>query len=359
MLNQMSLKIVKRKFWSNKMILKQSAIVLSLGLAVILSGCDNTAKVPESKSQGSTTTTAPSITIGYSDWPGWVAWQVAIEKGFFKEAGVNVDFKWFDYSASINAFAANQLDALSVTNGDNLVIASGGTQGAMIMVTDYSAGNDVIIAKNGIHTINDLKGKKVAVEKGLVDHLLLSTALEDAKIQANEVTLVNSMTNELPQVFSSPDIAAIAVWQPVANQALKAVSGAKIIYSSKDKPGLIYDTLTVNKTHLAAHPEEWKKIIQVWDKTVKFINDPATHAEAVKIMATKVGVDPTQYEQFIGGTHLLDLEANQKVFTQGQGFDSIYGSTYHVNKFNFTNGVYTVEQDVDGLIVPTLVQSLK
>ena len=167
------------------------------------------------------------------------------------------------------------------------------------------------------------------------------------------------MTNELPQVFNSPDVSAIAVWQPVANQALKAVSGSKIIYSSKDKPGLIYDTLTVNMTHLDAHKEEWKKIIQVWDKTVKFINDPATHEEAVKIMANKVGVDPKQYEQFIGGTLLLDLSANKKVFSKGTGFDSIYGSTYHVNKFNVSNGVYTTEQDADGLIVPTLVESLQ
>lgn len=43
---------------------------------------------------------APPLKIGYSDWPGWVAWQVAIDKGWFKEAGVDVKFEWFDYSAS-------------------------------------------------------------------------------------------------------------------------------------------------------------------------------------------------------------------------------------------------------------------
>lgn len=30
------------------------------------------------------------LKVGYSDWPGWVAWQVAIDKGWFKEAGVDV-----------------------------------------------------------------------------------------------------------------------------------------------------------------------------------------------------------------------------------------------------------------------------
>lgn len=339
--------------------MKTAFLSTSIMSVILLAGCDNTAKVPEPQNKTETTAVTKPITIGYSDWPGFVAWQVAIEKGWLKEAGVNVDFKWFDYSASLSAFAANQLDAVLVTNGDNLVTGSGGTKGVMIMATDYSAGNDVIIAKPGIESIADLKGKSVATEKGLVDHLLLATALEDAKVKASDIKLINTMTNELPQVFASPDIAAIAVWQPVANQALKAVAGSKIIYSSKDKPGLIYDTLTVNMTHLSANKEEWKKIIQVWDKTVKYINDPATHADAVKIMSTRVGVEPAQYEQFIGGTHLLDLDANKKVFTKGEGFDSLYGSSYHVNKFNVTNGIYKTEMDVDGSIYPALVQELK
>ncbi|WP_353141067.1 ABC transporter substrate-binding protein [Acinetobacter pragensis] len=339
--------------------IKKALLSASVVTAILLSGCDNTAKAPEPNAKAEGQTSEKTITIGYSDWPGFVAWQVAIEKGWLKEAGVNADFKWFDYSASLSAFAANQLDAVLVTNGDNLVTGSGGTKGVMIMATDYSAGNDVIIAKAGINNISELKGKNIATEKGLVDHLLLSTALTDAKIKLSDVKLVNTMTNELPQVFASPDISAIAVWQPVANQALKAVAGSKIIYTSKDKPGLIYDTLTVNMAHLSANKEEWKKVIQVWDKTVKYINDPATHADAVKIMSTRVGVDPAQYEQFIGGTHLLDLAANKKVFSKGEGFDSLYGSSYHVNKFNVANGIYKTEMDVDGSIYPALVEELK
>jgi NitT/TauT family transport system substrate-binding protein len=50
---------------------------------------------------GVSPSSAAPLTIGYSDWPGWVAWQVAIDKGWFKEAGVDVTFQWFDYSASM------------------------------------------------------------------------------------------------------------------------------------------------------------------------------------------------------------------------------------------------------------------
>jgi NitT/TauT family transport system substrate-binding protein len=339
--------------------IKKAFLSSAIVSAILLSGCDNTAKIPEPKAKAEGSVNSKAITIGYSDWPGFVAWQVAIEKGWLKEAGVNADFKWFDYSASLSAFAANQLDAVMVTNGDNLVTGSGGTKGVMIMATDYSSGNDVIIAKNGINSIKDLKGKTIATEKGLVDHLLLSTALDDAKISLKDVKLVNTMTNELPQVFATGDIDAIAVWQPVANQALSSVAGAKVIFTSQDKPGLIYDTLTVNPSHLEANKEQWKKIIQVWDKTVKYINDPATRADAAAIMSKRVGVDAKVYEQFINGTHLLDLEANKKVFSKGTGFDSIYGSSYHVNKFNVSNGIYTTEMNVDNVIVPTLVEELK
>ena len=69
---------------------------------------------------------AAPLKIGYSDWPGWVAWQVAIDKGWFKEAGVDVKFEWFDYSASMDAFAAGKIDAVTMTNGDALVTGSGG-----------------------------------------------------------------------------------------------------------------------------------------------------------------------------------------------------------------------------------------
>lgn len=338
--------------------IKKLTLAVAVSGSLFMVGCDNTAKIPEPSANAKNTQAANVITIGYSDWPGFVAWQVAIDKGWLKEAGVNAEFKWFDYSASLSAFAANQLDAVLVTNGDNLVTGSGGTKGVMIMATDYSAGNDVIIAKNGIERIEDLKGKTIATEKGLVDHLLLSTALDDATISLNDVQLVNTMTNELPQVFATADIDAIAVWQPVANQALSSVAGSKIIFTSKDKPGLIYDTLTVNPSHLQANKEQWKKIIQVWDKTVKYINDPATREEAASIMSKRVGVDAKKYMQFIDGTHLLDIDANKKVFNQGTGFDSIYGSSYHVNKFNVSNGIYAQEVDVDSVIDASVLQEL-
>src|SRR3974390_1284885 len=88
---------------------------------------------------------AAPLTIGYSDWPGYVAWQVAIDKGWLKEAGLDVTFQWFDYSDLLGVFSAGKIQRGLTTNGDTLVTGGGGAKGIMIMLTDFSNGNDMIV----------------------------------------------------------------------------------------------------------------------------------------------------------------------------------------------------------------------
>ncbi|MES2554392.1 MAG: ABC transporter substrate-binding protein, partial [Pseudomonadota bacterium] len=209
---------------------------------------------------------AAPLKIGYSDWPGWVAWQVAIEKGWFKEAGVDVKFDWFDYSASMDAFAAGKIDAVTVTNGDALVTGAGGAKNVMIIVTDYSNGNDMIVGKPGIKSLKDLKGKKVGLEVGLVEHLLLLNGLQKAGLKESDLTIVNTKTNETAQALASGDLAAIGAWQPNSGEAMMRVPGAKPIYTSADEPGLIYDVLTVSPSSLSSRKADWQKVVNVWGK---------------------------------------------------------------------------------------------
>jgi len=298
---------------------------------------------------------AAPLKIGYSDWPGFVAWQIAIDKGWLKEAGVDASFQWFDYSASLDAFAAGKLDAVGATNGDMLVTGAGGTKGVMVLLTDYSSGNDMVIGMPAIKSIKDLAGKSVGVERGLVDHLLLVNALKKAGVPETAVTLVNGKTNELPQVLASGSVAAVAVWQPVANQTLKLVAGSHPLYTSADAPGLIYDGIAVNPASLAANRAEWIKMGKVWDRVVHYINDPKTQPDAVKIMSGRVGVAPATYQHFLNGTHLLDLAANQKAMVKGKGFTSIYGSTDFVNVFNVKTGAYKQALNIDPFFDPKVV----
>jgi NitT/TauT family transport system substrate-binding protein len=300
---------------------------------------------------------AEPLKIGYSDWPGWVAWQVAIDKGWFKEAGVDVKFEWFDYSASMDAYTAGKIDAVFMTNGDTLVTGAGGAKSAMILVTDYSNGNDMIIAKPGIKTLADLKGKKVAVETGLVEHLLLRAGMQRTGMKPGDIDIVNSKTNEMPQVLVSKDITAVGAWEPIAGQARRAVPGAKAIYTSADEPGLIYDVLAVNPASVKARRADWQKVVNLWDKVVAYVEDPKTQADAVKIMAARSGVSPAEYLPILKGTKLLTLEEGKKVYVKKAGYQSLYGSSEVANTFNWYNKVYSVSQKVDSYIDPSFVNT--
>ncbi len=301
---------------------------------------------------------AEPLKIGYSDWPGWVAWEIAIEKGMFEEEGVEVEFEWFDYVASMDAFAAGQLDAVTMTNGDALVTGATGAQSVMILINDYSNGNDMVVAKPGINSVADLKGKKVGVEIGFVGHLLLLNALEKEGLTEQDVELVNVPTNETPQVLASGDVDAIVAWQPNSGQALNLVPGSKAIYTSADEPGLIYDVLAVSPSSLAANKAEWKKVLTVWYKAVAFLKDPATSEEAISIMAARVGLEPEDYKGFIDGTKILTLEEAKVFLKKTEGFKSLYGSSKISDDFNVANEVYTEPQDIDAYIDPSLMLEL-
>jgi NitT/TauT family transport system substrate-binding protein len=301
---------------------------------------------------------AAPLTVGYSDWPGGVAWQVAIDKGWLKEAGLDVKFQWFDYSASMDAFSAGKIDANLMTNGDTLVTGSGGGKGIMVMLTDYSDGNDMIVGKPGIKTLPELKGKKVGLEEGLVEHLLILNGLKKYGMSESDVTLVNSKTNETPQVLASGQVDAIGAWQPISGQAMKALPGSRPVYTSADAPGLIYDVLAVNPKSLAEHRADWIKLIEVWDRVVHYINDPKTQDDALKILSARVGLDPETYKPLLKGTHLIDIAEGKKTFEKGEGLGSLYGSTAIANDFNVKNDVYKESQDVDSYIDPSLMKEV-
>jgi NitT/TauT family transport system substrate-binding protein len=303
-----------------------------------------------------TPTSGSSLKIAYSDWPGWVAWEIAIQKGWFKEAGVDVEFKWFDYVPSMDAFAAGKVDAVCMTNGDALVTGANGGKSVSIIVNDYSDGNDMIVAKPGITSVAQLKGKTIGVEVGFVDHLLLLHALKSANLKESDVKLKNVKTDETPQALKSGDVDAIAAWQPSSGAALKEVPGSKPIFTSKDVPGLIYDMLAVNPKSLAERKADWIKVTKVWDRVAKFVNDEKNVDEAAKIMSARVGLTPDQYKAIMKGTRILDLAEAKKHWAKGDGLTSVYGSNKIVDEFNVKNTVYKAPEKVDDYLDPSFTE---
>jgi NitT/TauT family transport system substrate-binding protein len=325
---------------------------LALGFAMLsLASPGAAAAAPAASAQ------AP-LRVGYSDWPGWLPFEVAIQKGWFKEVGVDVVFSWFEYLPSLDAYSAGKLDAVGVTNGDALVIGASGAKSKIILLTDYSNGNDVILARPGIKTFGELKGKKVGLELTLVDHLLFLKGLEKFGMKSEDVQLVNFPTSETPQALISGQVGAIGAWYPTSGHARMAVPGAKVLFSSADVPGLIYDCIAVNPVSLKARQADWAKFAKVWYRVVDFVSDPKTRPEAVAIMSGKIGVKPEELGKALPGTYILPLAEAKRRFKKGPGLDSVYGSSKVANDFNVNFKVYKTAQTVDDYIYPDIMNGL-
>jgi NitT/TauT family transport system substrate-binding protein len=308
---------------------------------------------------GATLHAAEPLKIAYSDWPGFTLFEVAKQKGWFKEAGVDVELLWFDYLPSIDAFAAGKVDAVTIVATDALVTGANGAKSKFIAILDYSNGNDAIIGKPGVNSIKDLKGQKVGLEVTLVEHLLLLKALEANGMKQSDVQLVNTATNDTPQTLASGSVAAVGAWYPVSGQALKQVAGAKKLFTSADAKGLIYDVLAVNPVSLGKRRADWEKVVKVYYKAVDYILDPKTQGDAVAIMAAKVGAKPEEYVENIPGTKFFTLSEAKAAMKKGKGLDSLYGSIAVGNQFNLDNQVYKVSQKAEDYVAPSIVNGLK
>jgi NitT/TauT family transport system substrate-binding protein len=285
-----------------------------------------------------------ALTIAYSDWPGWVAWDVGIQKGWFDAAGVKVDFKWFEYVPSMEAFSAGKVDAVAMTNGDQLVTGASGAASVAVVLNDFSNGNDMIVARAGINSVAQLKGKKVGVEVGFVSHLLLLNALKNAKLSDKDIKIVNVPTDQTPQALKSGSVDAIVAWQPNSGQALRDVAGSKAIFTSANVPGIIYDVLAVNPKSLAERQSDWEKVVGVWYQIADYIKEEKNQKEVLQIMSARVGLTPEQYAPLMKGTFFLGAEGNVKHYQPGDTLESVFNSSLVVDGFNTENGVYKVSQ---------------
>lgn len=301
---------------------------------------------------------AAPLKIAYSDWPGWVAWDVGVQKGWFKAEGVDVEFLWFEYVPSMDAFAAGKVDAVAMTNGDALVTGSTGAKSVAILLNDYSNGNDMVVARPGIKNVKGLKGKTIGVEVGFVSHLLLLNALESAGLKESDVTLVNMPTDQTPQALGGGQVDAIVAWQPNSGQALKALPGSKAIYSSANAPGIIYDVLAVSPKSLATRRADWKKIVKVWFKIADYVSDPKNSAEVSAIMGARVGLSGPEYAKLMKGTYFLGKAGNLKHFKKGSDLTSVFHSNMVVDQFNLDYEVYKDSENLPAYLDPSLVMEV-
>ncbi len=248
--------------------------------------------------------------LGWSIYVGWMPWGWAADNGIVQKwadkYGIMIEVTQFnDYIESINQFTAADYDAVTVTNMDALSIpAAGGVDTSVVIVGDYSNGNDMVIAK-GAGSVADLKGERINLVELSVSHYLLARALETAGLSERDVTVVNTSDADLVAAFATADVTTVVTWNPLASEIL-AGGGGTSLFDSSQIPGEIMD-LTVAKTDvLAANPDFGKALAGIWYETMAVMTAESAEGEAAReAMGKASGTDRDGFEAQLAATKLF------------------------------------------------------
>jgi NitT/TauT family transport system substrate-binding protein len=298
------------------------------------------------------------VTLAFSAWPGWFPWQVAQEQGLFTANGVDVELKYFDnYLDSLTALATGNVSANSQTLNDTLISISapGAAKQTIVLVNDNSTGNDQIIAREGIASVADLKGKTVAVEQGTVDHFLLLLALQKAGLKFDDVTVKGLPTADAAAAFKAGQVDAVGAFAPFTTTALER-AGSRTIATSKEFPGAIPDHLVFSADFVAQHPTEVQAVVKTWFDTLAWI--AANKDKAIAIMAEKAGVSVEDYKSYDAGTSIFSKEQNLSAFASGSTPANLDHMAAQIADFLVTTGLAPAKPSLDGLFEPKFVKAL-
>ncbi|MBA4444957.1 ABC transporter substrate-binding protein, partial [Cylindrospermopsis raciborskii CS-506_C] len=149
-----------------------------------------------------------------------------------------------------------------------------------------------IIVREGINTIADLKGKKVAVEEGTVDHFLLLLGMKKAGLTSNDIILQPLETGAASAAFVAGQVDAVGVFAPFTTKALER-PGSKELFSSRDFPGAIPDHLVVTRQLIKERPQDVQALVNTWFETLDYIK--ANPEKSNEIMAKRAGVTVDEY----------------------------------------------------------------
>jgi ABC-type nitrate/sulfonate/bicarbonate transport system substrate-binding protein len=171
---------------------------------------------------------------GSVTWIGQVPILVAIEKGFFKDEGLDVQVQVIVNSADrIRAIAAG--DAAFSNLGRVAVIsemARGNSAFSIFANIDDSPGQEGCWARPGIASIEDLKGKPIAANSSA--EITLMGLLAEKRMTLADTDYRSMPGTEMAAALSHGDIQAACVWQPLLDRLKQAVPDGKLLGTDKE-----------------------------------------------------------------------------------------------------------------------------
>ncbi len=228
-----------------------------------------------------------TVRIGYQ--PTSSAILLGKSKGFYEKAfaplNAVVEYDLFlSGPLIIEAAAGKRVDLMGVGNMPPLIGKSGGVDVKVIAKAAFNPATNAVLVKpnSPIASVQDLKGKRVAVQVGSSVHYFLQQVLEASGLELKDVQLVNLPGPDQGPALESGSVDAIVLWMPYRTQ-LEQAGKARVLVDSSNSSG----NLSLYMTRGAfgqAHP----RLVEAFLTATKESNDYLRkhHQEALKLLAS-------------------------------------------------------------------------
>lgn len=223
----------------------------------------------------------PPIRIGTNVWPGYEPLYVAYDEGAF--AGQAVDL--IEYRAAgqvLNGLRKGTINMAAVTLDEAVRIAASGYPVEVIWLFNISDGADQLLARPGINSIADLKGKRIGVEHNALGAYLLQRFFQINQLNAADYQVLGLDLAAHSQAISKAEIDAVMTFDPEKSKLQRA--GAVTLFSSKQVPGEVMDVLLVSKepghapteaaisAFIRSYQQHFSRLQQNWQAYLPLLN---------------------------------------------------------------------------------------
>ena len=288
--------------------------------------------------------------VAWSVYVGWMpvdyAGQQKIVEKWAKKYNISIDIVQVnDYIESVNQYTAGQFDGVTVTNMDALTIpAAGGVDSTVLVVTDFSNGNDGIVLKGKGKTLADIKGQPVNMVELSVSHYLLARGLATVGLKESDIKVVNTSDADIVAATSAPAVTAVVTWNPQLS-AIKAMPGNTLVFDSSNIPGEIMDTILVNTQSLKENPAFGKAMVGAWYETMTLMSKKGTAQEmALTHMAKASGATLEGFKGQLKTTHMFYTPKEAVAFVNGK---DVLRTMDYVRHFSFDHAILGKAKHVD------------
>ncbi len=296
--------------------------------------------------------------MGSTVWIGLTPLFIALEKGFFKELNLKVDFKTFGANSDyVAAFLAGQLDALAPVTSEVVSLAAKGKDLQIVLVEDTSIGGDGILARNHIESIEAFRGEKIAVDRGGVSHFFLLQVLKEAGLSEANVTLINADPPAAAAAYQAGNVDIAVTYAPFMQQANQAQPDGRIIYDSSKMPTAIVDVYAFDRAYVEANPQAIEAFVRGIFKGLDFLS--SNREEALEIAAKQFEVTPEDLAADLEGIQLPGAEVNLEMLGDSTSDLYLLNSLENLAEFLKEQGQIDEIPDLSNLLEPKFIEAVR